>query len=383
VSKENRVLLIGYSTEKTFRHFVTCALETTPQVDILDLSLARNCRSLSISESSDDLIVELDGDSFQFSRYAAFFSRSYWADLGSQPRNQAIDRLTRAIAAWLVVCPAVVVNRPGAGMSNANKFVHGAILKKVGFLTPSTIVTGAGETLQAYSRTGIDLVSKSCSSAKTRTAALDDALLARAASLNDCPSLFQHRLYGADVRVHWVDELFFAERVESTRVDYRFADPAEPARYIMCDIPCDVARLCRDHCQRENLRLAGFDFKVTAKEEWFLLEVNPMPGFESYDRRQYDRISRAILDLLLRGKPTPVVAPEIFDRPEKVPPSCPPGRTGISAVGDTQRHEREHETAGSAKNANGEHGLFVSEERRPQIRPYYSDPLPLGRPLRS
>src|SRR5262249_19017704 len=145
VPVENRALLIGYTTEKTFRHFASYALDAAAQVDVLDLSLVKDCRSIAISESSDDLVVDLDGASFPFSRYGAFYNRSYWADLGSPPRNQVIDRLTRAIAAWLVMCPATVVNRAGAGMSNANKFAHGMILKAMGFLTPSTLVTSIGE----------------------------------------------------------------------------------------------------------------------------------------------------------------------------------------------------------------------------------------------
>jgi hypothetical protein len=82
VSRENRTLLVGYSTEKTFRHFVNYALDSAPEVDILDLALIKDCRSLTITEAADDLIVEIDNTSFQFSRYAAFFNRSYLADLG-------------------------------------------------------------------------------------------------------------------------------------------------------------------------------------------------------------------------------------------------------------------------------------------------------------
>jgi hypothetical protein len=380
VSGKNRALLIGYTTEKTFRHFASYALDAAPEVDILDLALLKDCRSLTISESPDDLIVEINDTSFQFSRYAAFFSRSYWADLGSQPRNQTVDRLTRAIAAWLVLCPATVINRPGSGMSNANKFAHGMLLKQMGFLTPPTLVTGAGEILRDSAGSGIELVSKSCSSAKTRIVALDDALLERAGTLGNCPGLFQHRVYGADVRVHSVDGLLLAERIESARVDYRFADhPADSARHIICDVPDDIARLCREYCMTQSLRLAGFDFKVTLdKEEWVILEVNPMPGFESYDRRQYNRISRAVLDLLLSGEPTPLTATDVFCNGAR-----PASHNRNRGVSDARNgHERDREPDRNISGINDMDSLFVSEDRRPQIRPFYSNALRPGTPSR-
>ena len=376
MSRENRALLVGYSTEKTFRHFVNYVLDAAPEVDILDLALVKDCRSLTISETPDDLIVDIDSTPFQFSRYAAFFNRSYWADLGSQPRNQTLDRLTRAIAAWLVLCPATVVNRPGSGMSNANKFAHGIMLKKMGFLIPATLVTSVSEIIRDSGCIGIELVSKSCSSTKTRTVALDDALLERVGTLGNCPSLFQHRVYGADVRIHWVDGLLLAERIESARVDYRFAEhPADPARHIICDVPDDVARLCHEYCKTQNLRLAGFDFKITVdKEEWVILEVNPMPGFESYDRRQYNRVSKAVLNSLLSGAPT-LAATDVFCTGAKISPCDPPGYNkslGVSdALGD---NERDRESA-RAQSVNDMDGLFVSEDRRPQIRPFYSNAL--------
>ena len=378
MSRENRALLVGYSTEKTFRHFVNYALDASPEVDILDLSLVKDCRSLTISESPDDLIVEIDNTSFQFSRYAAFFNRSYWADLGSQPRNQTLDRLTRAIAAWLILCPATVFNRPGSGMSNANKFAHGMMLKKMGFLIPSTLVTSVGEIIRDSDGIGIELVSKSCSSTKTRTVALDDSLLERAGTLGNCPGLFQHRVFGADVRVHWVDGLLLAERIESARVDYRFADhPADSARHIICDVPDDVARLCQEYCNTQNLRLAGFDFKITVdKEQWVILEVNPMPGFESYDRRQYNRISKAVLDSLLSGERTPLAATDVFCRAAKISPSESPGCNNDLGVSDARGgNESDRESERNTQSAGDTDSLFVSEDRRPQIRPFYTNAL--------
>ena len=56
-----KVLLIGYTTEKTFRHFTNYAMDASSEIDVLDLSLLCKCKSITISESKNDLFIDIDG----------------------------------------------------------------------------------------------------------------------------------------------------------------------------------------------------------------------------------------------------------------------------------------------------------------------------------
>lgn len=303
-------MLIGYSTEKTFRFFVDYAREQGTDFEILDLSIMRSCVRLIIEESEDELIIDIDGRPCAFGKHRTFFHRSYWTNLGHAGRNAALSQLTMAISAFLQRHGGTVINRPAAGLSNINKFTHTTVLEGHGFQVPETWIFGKGERARATLSADEGWISKSCSSSKTRAAVLDAPLFSRLDRLAVCPSLFQKRIRGADVRVHTVGESLFAERIDSSRVDYRFADDSvAPNRYSICDVPDQVARACRDYCRAEALAFAGIDFKISEDDgDWIALEVNQMPGYESYDRRQGRRISRALLNLLTDGESFTTVA---------------------------------------------------------------------------
>jgi hypothetical protein len=268
----------------------------------------------------------------------------------------------------------MVVNRPGCGTSNCNKFVHGLELQRIGFTTPETYLVGDPMEAGFLAQNGFDLVSKSCSSTKTRTVALDSGLWDRVNALVNCPTLFQRRVYGDEVRAHWVDGRIFAERIQSKRVDYRFAEPwVAPNVHRMCDLPDDIAELCHEYCRSQSLMFAGFDFKVARDEQWIILEANPMPGYESYDRRQGNRIARALVTLLFSGKAAPAVP-----RPDPGGYAWAKDNFVDRAVAgevtlDTAMYER-----GIPELADGSgEPLFVTSERRPATAPfYYAKPRP-------
>ena len=173
-------------------------------------------------------------------------------------------------------------------MSNINKFTHTHLLRRYGFRSPETWIFGDANRARAVLKADGDWISKSCCSAKTRAAMLDECLYGRLDRLTVCPSLFQRRIRGADVRVHVVGESLFAEWIESGAIDYRFTSEATgPNRYSICEVPDNVATACHAYCRAEGLSFAGIDFKVPKDDGgWVALEANQMPGYESYDRRQ-------------------------------------------------------------------------------------------------
>jgi hypothetical protein len=360
-------LLIGYTTEKTFRHTVLAARETGLGADVLDLALLRGEGTLEIVESAEGLVIRLAGRTFDFDAYGSVYNRAYWTDLGSPTRSAAIGRLVRVLMAWCAFSDRLVVNRPGAGSSNANKFLHGLILQSAGFLTPATALTGDPIQAARMALAEHDLVSKSVSSTKTRTVAMDAGLWARLDRLAVCPSLFQERIRGDEVRAHWIDGAIYAERIATHRVDYRFRDDAAPANtHRMCETPPAIAALCDRYCRSQGLLFAGFDFKVTADEVWVALECNPMPGYESYDRRQDGRISRALCSLLADERAMPPIlarqeayaAPTGWSTDAEAPPRAPYG---------ADIYERGPATG------EPDEGQFVAQSRRPETSPFFHD----------
>jgi hypothetical protein len=80
-------------------------------------------------------------------------------------------------------------------------------------------------------------------------------------------------------------------RVHGEGVDYRF----DGSRcYRPYDVPAPIARLCRDVADGKGLLLAGFDFRV-CEDEWFCLEVKPMPSFIPYQWATGQPIAESVL----------------------------------------------------------------------------------------
>ena len=116
---------------------------------------------------------------------------------------------------------------------------------------------------------------------------MDGALWERLNHLRDSPSLFQRRIIGPDVRIHVVGSEIFPEMIISKNLDYRYPQKDTPNVYYDCDVPTDIRQRCLAYCKMRGLMFAGFDFKIDERNGcWYVLEANPRPGYEFYDRRQ-------------------------------------------------------------------------------------------------
>ena len=103
--------------------------------------------------------------------------------------------------------------------------------------------------------------------------------------VRSCPTQFQGRVPGVDVRVHVVGAEIFATRIDGDADDYRYASRQglPRPRLSATDLPDDVAKRCRLLAARLDLPVAGVDLRVTPEEEWFCFEVNPSPAFLYYE----------------------------------------------------------------------------------------------------
>ena len=115
-----------------------------------------------------------------------------------------------------------------------------------------------------------------------------------------CPTQFQSRVPGVDVRVHVVGAEIFATRVVSEADDYRYATHEGLPRPQLdaTDLPEDVADRCLLLACRLELAVAGVDLRVTPDGEWCCFEVNPSPAFSYYESHTGQPIATAVAALL-------------------------------------------------------------------------------------
>ena len=174
-----------------------------------------------------------------------------------------------------------------------------ALIHAAGFKVPETIVTNDAAALGVFAARHGTLIYKSSSGVRSIVAEYDPADASRRADLATCPTQFQRRINGTDVRVHVVGSELFACQVRSSAVDYRYpASDAEWPQLTACALPPEIAAQCRKLAASLRLDFAGVDLRVTADDEWFCFEVNPSPGFTYYENATGLPIAAALAGLL-------------------------------------------------------------------------------------
>lgn len=107
------------------------------------------------------------------------------------------------------------------------------------------------------------------------------------------PVLFQTKLVGVNIRVHVVGRQLFACQIQSDQLDYRYA--TTPNQLTPCKLPAAIAESCQLLTERLNLSFAGIDLIRTEVGQYFVLEVNPCPGYRYFESAWQDQpISEAL-----------------------------------------------------------------------------------------
>ncbi|HMN30970.1 MAG TPA: hypothetical protein PKE45_22635 [Caldilineaceae bacterium] len=197
------------------------------------------------------------------------------------------------------VAPMRVVNPPLANRSNFSKGLHSALLATLtGWHVPRTLVTNSPEAAADFIASCPDgVVFKGASAVKTWATLYDPKLHhGQLAYLPDCPTLFQERIAGPDIRVHVVDDQLFAELIESTELDYR---SCRKNTYQAVALPPEIVSGCLRLRKTLMAPFLGIDFKIDhISGQWYVLEANSMPCYQGYDRRAGGMISRALAEWL-------------------------------------------------------------------------------------
>jgi glutathione synthase/RimK-type ligase-like ATP-grasp enzyme len=195
----------------------------------------------------------------------------------------------------LEVLPCKVINRPSAGRANASKPYQMRTLAQAGFCVPPWVVTNRDDALAAFEAEHSNVcIYKATSGLRSRVRRVDGEFRHRL-SEGTTPTVVQQFIAGRDVRVHTVGDDAFATEVLTDAIDYRFE---QGSKYRVTEIGFELAQLCCETAKREELMLAGFDFRVTEDDRWYCLEMNPVPSFLPYEMCSGVPIGDAIVNYM-------------------------------------------------------------------------------------
>lgn len=201
---------------------------------------------------------------------------------------------------WLEIAECPVLNRARAMSSNASKPYQLQRIVAAGFAVPDTLVTDDCDAVRDFARTHQRVIYKSTSGVRSIVRELgadrSDTALAR---LRHLPTQFQQYVGGTNVRVHVVGTDVFATEIETTAVDYRYAnrDGADVAMTAI-SLPAAISDRCVELSARLELPLCGIDLKRSDDGEWYCFEVNPSPAYSYYQEHTGQPIAAAIVRYL-------------------------------------------------------------------------------------
>lgn len=168
-----------------------------------------------------------------------------------------------------------VVNRPNNNLSNFSKLSQLVQLANCGLVIPDSCLQVFNKNkLQSY-------VFKSASSYRSIV-----KLNAGKSAEGIEPVLYQKFLAGINYRVHVFLDVCCSVKVATEAIDYRYCNAS---KFVSCDIPQDLKKICIQINKDLGLIFSGIDL-INYKNRWYLLEVNPAPGFNFFVFKTNDEV---------------------------------------------------------------------------------------------
>ena len=251
-------------------------------------------------------VLRVAGDGLRLEDVKAAYPRPYDLELlqpianaGPQsPEFQHANAVQQAMSIWLDLTPALVLNRPREMALNYSKPYQSAMIEAAGFAIPETLLTTDPAAVRDFIATHGAVIYKSVSAMRSIVSQLRPEDEARLEAVSWCPTQFQRRITGPEVRAHVIGDKVFACEIVSKADDYRYAslsgDSLEIRPY---DLPEDCAARCRNVAAAMRFLIAGVDLRCE-NGVWYCFEVNPSPGFMYYQEQTGQPIDEAIARLL-------------------------------------------------------------------------------------
>jgi hypothetical protein len=295
-----RLLCIGSAADETYVHSIAAFKRAHVAFHAFDLVQLAESGHVRIELGNPSAAVfDLGSMSAVLSQFDGAWIRllNFGAGAPSYPLKCRADGLVNTLARLFESSPIPVINPPLRDCANGSKLFHGvALARLVGFRIPRSCLTNSPDTAQAFLDTCSEgAIFKGASSTKTWAAHYEPAVhRSRLPLVARCPTLFQERIVGPDVRVHVVGSHTFAEMIESPSIDYR---RVRGNVYHPTTLPTGISAGCTSLSNMFSVPFLGIDFKVQRSSgDWFFLEANTMPCYQGYDRRTGGAIATALID---------------------------------------------------------------------------------------
>lgn len=202
---------------------------------------------------------------------------------------------------WLNIAPIRIASRPRAMLSNSSKTYQAALIRRCGFAIPETLVTNEPELVLDFvdrcAAEGDEVIYKSISGARSIVQTFEDSDRARLGRIRWCPTQFQRKVRGSDVRVHVVGRQTFATRIESGATDYRYAErqTGTDAALSATTLAPAIADACIRLAAALDLPFTGIDLRLTPEGDAVCFEANPCPAYSYYESRTGAPIAAALV----------------------------------------------------------------------------------------
>lgn len=203
-----------------------------------------------------------------------------------------------ALLLWADAAAPIAVNRPSAMASNSSKPYQLDLIRRHGFSVPETILSTDPDFVRQFWQRHGRIIYKSMSGVRSIVTQLTPERESTLEDVASCPTQFQRYVAGVEHRVHVVGERVFACRIISEADDYRYSSESAT---VQCELPPEIQQRCLALAHGLGLLVAGIDLRCSAAGEWFCFEVNPSPGFTSFELPEEGAIADAISTLLSRG----------------------------------------------------------------------------------
>lgn len=200
--------------------------------------------------------------------------------------------------AWIDVAerlPGRVANRVSAMAGNGSKPYQSQQLAAAGFAVPPMLLSDDPKAVLDFELEHGPLIYKSASGVRSIVQPLDTAAKLRLDAIRHCPTLFQKRLEGTNVRVHVVGPHTFCTEIDSDGLDYRYA-VREGGSTTLRNTTLDATTRwrCSTAAQALGLAFAGLDLMLADDGQTYCFEVNPSPGFSWYEDATGQPIARTL-----------------------------------------------------------------------------------------
>ncbi len=288
---------------------VLFGISSDPILGAMAASLARCGAVFRLVDQRDDEVTFCSGDSrsptrldgervgsvvLRPSAIADVCDAENWDPSGAEATRSAI--FTSEFLAHCEFEPWLVVNRLSVQASNLSKpWQMERILPW--FDVPRTLVTTDPECARAFVDSCRRTIVKSVSAVRSIVREIDAERSLMAVA--HCPTMFQERIDGTDIRVHVVGRAVFATEMTSEADDYRYDCTTSRSAI---ELPDDVAHRCVRLSEALGLQLSGVDLRRTPDGRWVCFEVNPSPAFTYFEPWPQTPIADALAMLLLANE---------------------------------------------------------------------------------